>query len=125
MGRRTTLNEDKGRQISDLEALIITMGKLIEDKLEQKPNAGITIAKGKPNERKYRYSEALRDLRVLEGYFGIRGCMSLGVCQTCSSLNINSSATDAFGVCRKSGGKAVHVWDSCDQHSKKGGGYGL
>lgn len=124
MGRVTTLNEDKGKQISDLEALLTLMEKLLLDKLEQKPKAGITIAKGKPNERRLRYSEALVLYRQLRAYFGVRGCLSLGVCQTCTSWDNRAHGNPIFGDCRRSG-KTKHGWESCPEHSKEGGGYGL
>lgn len=122
--RKSTLNEDKGKQISDLEALLIVMNKLLDDKLEQKPKAGITLAKGKKNERRFRYSEAKAVLQQLESYFGIRGCLSIGVCATCSSLDQRPHANKAFGTCKRSG-KMCHIWDSCPDHSKDGGGYGV
>lgn len=123
MKRITTLNEDKGCKISDLEALLIVMGKLMDDKIEEKPNAGITLAKGKPNERKIRYSEARKLLTQLSDYFGAKGCLSLGICDTCTSFNQSANANKAFGICRKTGAHC-HRWDSCYNHSKTGGGYG-
>lgn len=123
MKRITTLNEDKGKALSDLEALIIVMNKLLEDKIEEKPKAGITLAKGQPNERKIRYTEARKILRRLEFYFGSKGCFSLGVCQTCSSLDQSAHGNKAFGTCKKKD-KHCHIWDSCPEHSKQGGGHG-
>lgn len=58
MSRKTTINEESGKQISDLEALFIVMNKLMDDKIEEKPNAGITIAKDRKNERRIRYTKA-------------------------------------------------------------------
>lgn len=123
MSRKTTINEESGNQISDLEALLIVMGKLMDDKIEEKPNAGITLAKGKPNERKIRYTEARKLLAQVEDYFGSKGCISLGVCDTCTSFNRSANANKAFGICRRSGAHC-HRWDSCPNHSKTGGGYG-
>lgn len=123
MPRTTTLNEDKGKQISDLEALLIMMDKLLADKLEQKPKAGITLAKGKPSERRVKYTQARKFLRTLEDYFGSRGCLSMGVCQTCTQLDQRANGNKAFGTCKRTG-KPCHVWDTCPEHSKKGGGYG-
>lgn len=117
MGKRiTTLNEDKGKQISSLEALLIVMDKLIEDKLEQKPNAGITIAKGKPNEKRIRYNQVRHLFRAFRAYFEKRGCMSIGICETCAYYK-NS-------VCSKDK-KPKDPWDTCYQHSLNGGGHGI
>lgn len=124
MERMTTLNEDKGKQISDLEALLITMNKLLDDKLEHKPKAGITLAKGKRNERKFRYSEAKEVLRQMESYFGIKGCISLGICDTCNQFDQRAHGNKAFGNCKRNG-NTCHRWDSCPNHSKNGGGYGI
>ena len=124
MERRETLNEDRGTTVSDLEALIIVIGRLLDEKLEQKPKAGITIAKGKNNERRIRYSEAKVLLDRLENYFQSKGCFSIGVCQTCASLNQSAHGNKAFGTCVKTG-KSCHVWESCSDHSKSGGGFGV
>lgn len=123
MSRITTLNEDKGKQISDLEALMIIMDKLIGDKLEENPKAGLIIAKGKPNERKIRYHEAKTLLQGLEGYFGQKGSFSLGVCATCTKFDTRSHGTAWFGTCQTSGA-LVHEWDGCLKHSVEGGGHG-
>lgn len=124
MDRKPTLNEEKGKIISDLEALLILMNKLLDDKLEQKPKAGITIAKGQPNEYRLRYKDAKSILKQMESYFGVRGCTSIGVCGTCIYFNPRPHANPAFGTCAK-GQITRHRWDSCDQHSKEGGGYGV
>lgn len=123
MPRKETINEQNGKEISDLEALLIVMNHLLENKLKEKPAAGITLAKGKPNERRVRYKDARALLRGLEGYFGSRGCISIGVCETCLSLSRNGHGSPYFGTCNKTG-KLKHVWDTCLEHSKEGGGYG-
>lgn len=124
MTRKETLNESKGKQISDLEAFLIIAEKLLDDKLQERPKAGLTLAKGKPNERKVRYTEAKETLFELRYFFEMKGCMSFGVCETCRSLDQKSHGNQAFGTCRKS--KDVkHIWDTCSEHSREGGGYGL
>lgn len=122
--RDITLNEQSGRQISDLEALIIVMDKLLSDKLEQKPKSGITIAKGKINERKFRYTDAMDALRCLKYYFGDKGCFSCGVCETCKYFDPKGHANEFFGTCTRES-KPCTKWDTCQRHSKKGGGYGI
>lgn len=120
--RITTLNEDKGKVISDLEALLCVLDKLMAEKIEVKPKAGITLAKGKPNERKIKYSEAMTFLRQLNSFFGLSGAISFGTCQTCTFWNNKGSSTGFYGSCN---GKGKHAFDSCLKHSKEGGGYGL
>lgn len=120
-----TLNEEKGKQISDLEALLILINKLIDDKIYQKPKAGIILAKGKPNERRFRFTEAKKTMSKMEGYFGFKGCISIGVCETCTCFDQGGSSTKVFGVCTKKARETRHCWDTCPEHSKEGGGYGV
>lgn len=124
MKRIPTLNEDKGKEISDLEALIIVMGKLLSDKIKDKPKAGITLAKGKPNERRFRYIDAKEALRYLEIYLGTKGCFSIGICHTCTKFDTNKPSDEGFGTCSLTG-KLCTKWDTCSNHSTRGGGYGV
>lgn len=124
MGRISSLNEDKGKTISDLEAVLLVLRKVLDDKLEEKPKAGITLAKGKKNERRIRYSEAKKLLAQMESYFAVRGCLSFGVCDTCKNFDQRAHGNKAFGTCKRKN-TMCHRWDSCDNHSKSGGGYGL
>lgn len=73
MKRQQTLNEEKGKHISDLEAFLSVARKLIIDRIEENPKAGIILAKGNKNERKVRYSDALRYADSLESFLGTRG----------------------------------------------------
>lgn len=122
--RMTTLNEDKGKVISDLEALLIVMERLLTAKLEQKPNAGITLAKGQPNERKFSYKEAKKVLSALAQYAGVKGMISIGICQTCTHFDSRAYDTRTMGTCSLSR-KTVHCFDTCSCHSKEGGGFGV
>lgn len=121
--RRTSLNEDLGNPISDFEALIIVMQKLLDDKRAEKPNAGITLGKGKQNERRLSYKDAQKALNKLQKFALIKGMISIGVCETCSSFDTSSSTVKSVGVCRKNG-KQMHCWETCPVHSKEGGGFG-
>lgn len=118
------INEVKGKTISDLEAILVVFHKLLDDKLEEKPTAGITLAKDQKNEKKVRYSDVKVWLNELTDFFVVRGCFSIGVCDTCTNLNKAPHANKAFGTCKLTG-KTCHIWDTCPQHSKKGGGYGV
>lgn len=124
MKRKPTLNEEKGKQISDLEAFLSVTRKLLIDKLEEKPKAGITLAKGNKNERKVRYSDALRYADSLESFLGTRGMFSMGVCQTCKHFDTKSLPDSFFGKC-KIHKMTVHEYESCLEHSREGGGYGV
>lgn len=120
--KKRSLNEDNGYTISDLELTLYGLRKLVVDKLSVKPNAGFVMAKGKPNESRIRYKDMLRVLDSLQTKLGQDGCLSFGVCKTCTRFNPKASLTGEFGAC---GTKIVHEYDSCPNHSKSGGGYGL
>ncbi len=117
-----SLNEDKGTTISELEVTLIAMKRLLKKRVEDNPKAGMIVAKGKPNEVRVRYRDMLRVLDSLELKLSQEGCLSFGVCKTCGRFNPKTSATGSLGTC---GSKVVHEYDSCEKHTKKGGGFGL
>lgn len=124
MARKTTLNEDHGKQINDIEAFLILAKKLIDDKLEQKSKSGIILAKGKPNERRFKFSEARKIAETMDTYFGLKGCFSIGICDTCTFFTRDCHSNKDFGTCTKNR-CTYHCWDNCSNHSKEGGGYGI
>lgn len=125
MKREKTLNEEYNREISDIEALLQTCRKLIQDKMEEKPKAGITFAKGKENERRFSYKEALQELKTLELYFGEKGCFSLGTCQTCKVFDTSGEGPSmGIGICKKQN-LIKHKYETCKDHTRQGGGYGV
>lgn len=122
MGRlRDSLNKEKGTTINELEAFMILMEKLIEEKLAENPKAGMIIAKGQPNEIRVRYKKALGVLHRLHGFFALKGCFSIGICQTCSSFNQAGYSAKLYGKCK---GREKNWCDTCDDHSDSGGGFG-
>ncbi len=121
--KQTHLNIDKGRTISDLEALFIVLEKLFDAKLKEKPNAGITIAKGQENERKIKYKEAQELCNYLYDYFVVKGTFSLGICGTCKYFKSQGHSKPCLGHCYKKA--SCHIWDTCSDHSKEKGGFGI
>lgn len=119
-----SINEDNGKKISDLESALIVLYKLISDKLEDKPKAGVTLAKEKKNEKKVRYAKVKKDLNSLINYLAAKGAFSIGVCETCTNFDQKSTANPDYGVCKRSR-EHCHRWDTCKDHSKRGGGYGV
>lgn len=117
-----SLNERKGATISELEVTLIALRKLIKRTLEVKPNSGMIIAKGKPNEARLKYQEMLVILDSLEVKLSQEGCLSFGICKTCGRFNPKVSGRGCFGAC---GNKIVHEYDSCDKHTLEGGCFGL
>lgn len=117
------LNIEKHKTISDYEAFFILVEKLIREKTEQGAK-GIIIAKGQPNERKFTYIHAAQVLQNLENSAAIRGCFSMGVCYTCMRYNSNMFSEHSMGVCSLDR-KEHFCYDTCDKHSKEGGGFGV
>lgn len=117
------LNVTKGKVISDYEALFIMIEKLLSDKTKEGAK-GIIIAKGQPNERKFTYTQAALVLQTLESVAGQRGCFSFGVCQTCKKWDTSCYTAKILGIC-KVDKKEHSPFDTCDKHSKDGGGFGI
>ena len=117
-----SLNERKGTTVSKLELTLHLATKALQRIVDDNPKAGVIVAKGQPNEARMKYSEAIQMMKVLDDYFALKGCKSFGICGTCTKFDNTGRTPDWFGTC---GGKEVHAFDTCPQHSKRGGGYGL
>lgn len=120
----SSLNDSHGTTISELELTLIAVKKLLTQKIEASPKAGFIVAKGKPNEARLRYREMLQVIDSLEAKLSLEGCMSFGVCKTCGRFNPKVSSRKCFGACGTTN-KIMHEYDSCDAHTKQGGGFGL
>lgn len=118
-----SLNGKKGTTINELEAMLLTMRKLVKDKLKDNPKAGLILCKGEPGETRIRYRELLGVIDSLETRFGLEGCFSFGICKTCDRYSPGLIGSEHSGQCPLKG--AVHEYSSCDKHSKSGGGFGL
>ena len=119
-----TLNEHNGGTISDLELTLTAVKKLLRKRLEENPKAGLVMSRGKKNEARMRYRDMAKVIESLEAKLSLEGCFSMGVCKTCKKFNPKVSGKGCFGSCGNSD-KLVHEYDSCADHSKKGGGYGV
>lgn len=118
----SSLNAIKGTTISELEIWLHLVGKSLRRQVDLNPKAGLILAKGKPNETRMRYKEALQTLESIEAYFALKGSMSIGICKTCDKFDTSGHTKKYFGTCR---GRLVHEFDTCTEHSKSGGGFGL
>lgn len=118
----SSLNEDQGTTISELEVTFIALRKLLKQKLKENPKSGMLVAKGKPNEARLRYKDMLSVLDSLEVKLSQEGCLSFGICKTCGRFNPKVSGRGCFGAC---GNKIVHEYDSCEKHTQEGGCFGL
>lgn len=122
-----SLNLDKGFSINELEAFILIVDKMLEEKLQVNPKAGIVLAKGRPNEKKVRYKDLKKVLSTLELYFSQKGCLSFGICRDCGNFNGAGyfSNCKGLGRCRLNSDKEVNAYDSCSRHTVDTGGFGL
>lgn len=116
-----TLNESSGTTISELEATLILCKRLIEHEIKD-GNKGLIIAKGKPNEVKLTYKRALKVVESIEKSFSYKGCTSYGICGTCKKFDTAKFQDKEFGYCK---GEMKHKYDTCQNHSRSGGGFGL
>lgn len=116
-----SLNERSGTTINELEATLILARKLIQDKIDSGAK-GLILAKGKPNEMKLTYKQALKVITSVEKCFGYKGCDSYGICATCTKFDTTKFQDKEFGYCN---GDMKHKYDTCQNHSRSGGGFGL
>lgn len=116
-----SLNEKAGTTISELEATLILLEKIIQQKIDAGAK-GLIISRGNPNEVKLSYKRALKVLGSIDKCFAYKGCKSLGICQTCTKFNTAKFEDKEFGHC---GSEMKHKYDTCQNHSRAGGGHGL
>lgn len=116
-----SLNEKAGTTINELEATLILVEKLIQQRIDE-GGKGLIIAKGQPNQVKLSYKKALKVISSIDKCFAYKGCKSLGICQTCKKFDTSKFESGEFGYC---GSEMRHKYDTCQNHSKSGGGYGL
>ena len=109
---------------NELQMLLLCCRKALERQIEVNPKSGVITHKGEKTERKMTYTKALECLEKFEDLYAMSGAFSFGICGECSKFSTagHQSRHDCFGHC---GGKSKHCYDSCVNHGKKGGGYGL
>lgn len=113
----SSLNIDNNLDVSNLEALFVVTQDLLQDKIDQ-GKKGRRLRNG----QKFRYDELQGVLRALHSYFALQGCFSFGVCETCEKFGNGISSTGTLGMCK---GQEKNWCDTCNEHSREGGGFGL
>ena len=111
---------------NELEMTLKIALKAIDQMIEQKPKGGLIINKGQNTEAKLSYKEARLCMERIERMFGHEGAFSFGICANCTKWSQGSTDSGKwgdFGECKSKG--LTHRYSSCDQHSKKNGGWGL
>lgn len=112
---------------NELEMALRIAKKAIDQLIEQKPKGGLVVNKGTDVESKMSYKEAQQCLKRVERKYSVQGAFSLGICAGCTHWSTATHVTadyKDFGTCRLSG-RDTHRYDSCDNHSKENGGWGL
>lgn len=117
--------------MNELEKMIACCEKLLKDAIGKNPKMGLKI----DSENKMRYKDALNALYRLETYFSMKGASSrsFSICSTCTNWDTraHNSVADSCGSCMIRSIKrdyhvgTYHAYDTCEKHSKKGGGAGL
>ena len=112
---------------NELEMALKIAMRAIDQLMVEKPKGGLIVNKGQDTEAKMSYKEARLCLERLERRFGGLGAFSFGICGCCTKWDTRPHCTahwKDFGTC-KVDGKSTHRYDSCENHSKKNGGWGL
>lgn len=120
----STLNHYKPNELE--MALKIAM-KAIDKLMAEKPTGGLIVNKGQDIEAKMSYREAKLCLERIQRRFGGLGAFSFGICGECTHWNTAAHDTGKwgdYGTCKLSK-KHMHRYDSCEDHSKENGGWGL
>lgn len=112
-----SLNAEKGMKLSDLELFFILVEGLINDKISHGRKGKILA-----NEEKMSYKYAASILYELYAYFAAKGCFSFGICGTCKKFGNAMTVSGMLGECR---GQERHAFESCNEHSIEGGGFGI
>lgn len=101
---------------SSLELLFLVNQKLIQEKIKN-GKKGIKFGS-----ERISYEDCMKELYKLHSVLGLKGCFSFGICETCN--NFQGFSEEISGKCRRYN-KTVYFLDSCEEHSKSGGGFGL
>lgn len=117
-----SLNQTQGTTINALELALYMAEKSMNKVVQENPKAGLIVAKGQENEARLRYTEAIQVMKMVKDYFASKGCFSFGICLNCAKFKNTGTTPKYFGHC---GEKSVHAFDTCPQHSKRTGGFGL
>lgn len=120
-----SINAVQGKKVNEVEKFLMLAKRLIEAEMGA-GKKGMVIHKGEPEEVKVKYENALRTCDRLYAYMGIKGAFSYGICKSCEHFNDAVSTIDTFGKCKLRSDKHIaHIYDTCDKHSVKGGGFGV
>lgn len=117
----SSLNAVKGTHINEIEQTLAILSLYTSSQL-RKGKKGVVINKGTEQEFRVKYKTVLRTCNRIQDYFALKGAFSFGICKTCNSWDNSGCTPKTFGKC---GGKAKHCYDTCSNHSRAGGGFGL
>lgn len=118
-----SLNAEQGKHVNEIEATLMLMAAYFDAKRRQ-GKKGVVLNRGTKSEIRVKYGAAARTCQRLMNYFGEKGCLSFGICKTCGNLNTAGHTPPDWGKC-KHDSKTHHIYDTCSNHTKEGGGFGL
>lgn len=122
----SSLNARQGKHVNEIESTLLIAEKFIQERLDE-GKKGMVLNKGTNEQIRVNYARAVKTCRRLRLYFGRKGCFSFGICKTCGHYDTRGHFTSpkrSFGKCAKDG-KDKHCYDTCSEHTKEGGGFGL
>lgn len=99
--------------MSDLEAALLIVGKLLSKRIKENPKSGYILNKGEENETRLRYSKVKSCIDSLCTKLSMDGCFSIGICKNCRRFNPKASTTGFLGSCNNT--KIVHEYSTCDK----------
>lgn len=112
--------------MTEVEKAFKAVKRIVQKKLEEKPNSGIIVDKGQADEVRISYKELLSVVESLEYHVVTRGGIkSSGICKDCNYLN-KDGYTKNHGVCTfpassrnlvTNYGKCMGIYDTCPHNS--------
>lgn len=115
----SSLNLSQGTNMNEVELTLLALAHVINKKIES-GKKGVKV--NEDNKISYRRLEKM--LYALYEFFAYKGCMSIGICSTCSNFKNSGSESGVFGYCKNSQDKFKHAFDTCEDY-KGDGGFGI
>lgn len=102
------------QEVTDLDCLFVAIYNLLYERIQTEPNKGIVVCKGKPNQRKVKWSDLMLTAHMLEDFFTFRKERHGDhVCETCYYWKSISQASPHMGMCKAQNVRDMHKWHTC------------
>lgn len=102
------------QKVTDIQGLFTAVFNLVYEKIQQEPNKGIVVCKGKKNQRKFTWEQIMYLAHEMEDYFVFRE-MRIGhrICQDCEHWASISAQTPYMGRCSYHNKTCIHALHCC------------